>query len=252
MSKIGGLIEGCIVVALGLAMTLLVRADNYWLYLHPKFKWLTLTAGIILVLVGATALLYNRRPNLARIIVFLVFSTLASIGYFLPNPTSSATSGPPEESASKKESRIALNGREYIKINLGELYGISARGLEEKRAARYVTRGIVKRNPELDEIGQFVLVRVFIWCCFADAVAVGFRVQGDQPEKFPDGQWVRVFGKLQGLPSSQSAEPTVQVKGILAKALHKTDGIFATRVEKIEPPPIPFMFEFRKSEPYAY
>jgi uncharacterized repeat protein (TIGR03943 family) len=251
MSKIGGLIEGCIVVALGLAMSALVRADNYWLYLHPKFKWLTLTAGIILVLVGTVALLYNRRPNLSRIVIFLTFSTLASIGYFLPNPTSSATSGPPEEVSSKKESRIVLDGEEYIKINLGELYAISEKGLEEKRAARYVARGIVKRNPELDEIGQFVLLRVFIWCCFADAVAVGFRVQCDQPAEFLDGQWVRVYGQLQDLPS-QLAEPTVQVKGILSKALHKTDGIVATRVEKVEPPPIPFMFEFRKSEPYAY
>jgi uncharacterized repeat protein (TIGR03943 family) len=251
MCKIGGLIEGCIVVALGLAMSVLVRADNYWLYLHPKFKWLTLTAGIILVLVGAIALLYNRRPNLSRIVIFLTFSTLASVGYFLPNPTSSATSGPPEEASSKEESRIVLDGEEYIKINLGELYAISEKGLEEDRAAHYVARGIVKRNPELDEIGQFVLLRVFIWCCFADAVAVGFRVQDDQPEEFLDGQWVRVYGKLQSLPS-QLAEPTVQVKGILSKALHKTDGILAARVEKIEPPPIPFMFEFRKSEPYAY
>ena len=251
MSKIGGLIEGCIVIALGLAMSALVRTDSYWLYLHPKFKWLTLTAGIVLVIVGAIAVLYNRRPNLTRIVIFLAFSTLATIGYFLPNPTSSATSGPLEQISSKKESRIVLDSQEYIKINLGELYAISEKGLEEQRAARYVARGIVKRNPELDKIGQFVLLRVFMWCCFADAVAVGFRVKGDQPEEFLDGQWVRVYGKLQQLPS-QLPEPTVQVKGILSKALHKVDGIVAVRVEKIEPPPIPFMFEFRKSEPYAY
>lgn len=252
MSKLGGVIEGCIVVTLGFAMSALVSADNYWLYLHPKFKWLTLTAGIILVLVGAIALLYNRSPNLFRIVIFLAFTTFASMGYFWPNPTSSATSGPLEqEASSKEESRIVLNGKEYIKINLGELYAISEKGLEEKRTDRYVARGIVKRSPELDEISQFVLLRVFIWCCFADAVAVGFRVQSDQPDEFVDGQWVRVYGKLEKLPS-HLAEPAVQVKGILSKALHKKDGIVAARVEKIEPPPIPFMFEFRKSEPYAY
>jgi uncharacterized repeat protein (TIGR03943 family) len=252
MSKLGGLIEGCIVVFLGVAMSALVRADNYWLYLHPKFKWLTLTAGIMLVVVGVIALWYNRKPNLFRIVIFLAFTSFASMGYFWPNPTSSATSGPQEKQVSaKEESRIVLNGQEYIKINLGELYAISQEGLEEERADRYVARGIVKRSPELDEIGQFVLLRVFIWCCFADAVAVGFRVQGDQPEKFLDGQWVRVYGKLEKLPS-QLAEPSVQVKGILSKALPKKDGIVAARVEKIEPPPIPFMFEFRKLEPYAY
>jgi uncharacterized repeat protein (TIGR03943 family) len=251
MSKIGGLFEGCIVLALGLAMSALVRADSYWLYLHPKFKWLTLTAGIVLIIVGGIALLYNRRPNLSRILIFLAFSTLAAIGYFLPNPTSSATSGLLEEVPSQKKSRILLDSQEYIKINLGELYAISEKGLQEERTAPYVVRGIVKRNLELDKRGQFVLLRVFMWCCFADAVAVGFRVQCDQPDEFQDGQWVRVYGRLQQLPTLLT-EATVRVKGILSTALPRADGIVAAKVEKIEPPPIPFMFEFRKSEPYAY
>jgi len=251
MSKIGGIIEGSIVLALGLAMSALVRADNYWLYLHPKFKWLTFPAGILLVIVGANALVYNRRPNFSRIIIFLAFSTLATIGYFSPNHTSSSTAGPREEVSPEQESRIVLDNQEYIKINLGELYAISERGLKEETAARYVTRGIVKRDPELNKIGQVVLLRVFMWCCFADAVAVGFRVQCDQHEEFPDGQWVRVYGKLQRLPS-QLTEPPVKVKGVLSKALHRVDGIVAAKVEKIEPPPIPFIFEVRKSEPYAY
>ena len=73
MKKIGGLIEGLIVFALGLAMCGLVMADNYWMYLHPKFKWLTLSAGVVLMVVGAIAALYNRRPSLIRISIFFVF-----------------------------------------------------------------------------------------------------------------------------------------------------------------------------------
>lgn len=121
MKKIGGLIEGLIVLVLGLAMCALVKADNYWMYLHPKFKWLTLTAGIVLILAGAITVLYNTRPSLIRISIFLAFGTIAIMGYSLPNLTSTVASGPLVETSTEKESRLILKNLEYTKINLGEL-----------------------------------------------------------------------------------------------------------------------------------
>jgi uncharacterized repeat protein (TIGR03943 family) len=252
MKKIGGLIEGLIVLVLGLAMCALVKADNYWMYLHPKFKWLTLTAGIVLILAGAITVLYNRRPSLIRISIFLAFGTIAIMGYSLPNLTSTVASGPLVETSTEKESRLILKNLEYTKINLGELYMISGGEVDEKTTGLYVARGIVKRSPKLDELAEFVLFRVFMWCCFADAVAVGIRVKYDeQLEELRDGQWVRVYGKLQQLPSGLS-RPKVQVKGIISKALSRFHGLAAVKVEEIDPPAIPYMFEFRETEPYAY
>lgn len=251
MKKLGGFFEGFILFTLGLAMSGLVTSDKYWLYLNPKFKWLTLTTGIILMLLGLTAVIRNRRPDLSRTVVFLVFGAIASIGYLRQNPTAPAFSSSPTETAAKVESRMTLGGQEYIKINLGELYNISESGEADKIGEHYVTRGMVKRSPKLDQEGHFVLFRVFMWCCFADAVAVGFRVSYSHPQEIADGQWIKVYGKLRQLPS-ELPEPTVPVKGINAKALNKGYGIAAYKVEAIDPPPIPFMFQFRKSEPYAY
>ena len=251
MKKLGGFVEGFILFALGLAMSGLVKSDNYWLYLNPKFKWLTLITGIVLMLLGLMAVVRNRRPDLSRIVVFLVFVTIAVIGYLLPNPTSPAFSSSLTEPADKVEPRLTLGGQEFIKINLGELFNISELGEPNELGEHYVTRGVVKRSPELDEKGQFVLFRVFMWCCFADAVAVGFRVSYDHPHGLQDGQWAKVYGKLRQLPS-KLPEPNVPVRGITSKALNKVYGIAAHKVEEIDPPPIPFMFEFRKSEPYSY
>jgi uncharacterized repeat protein (TIGR03943 family) len=251
MKKLGGLAEGFILFALGLAMSGLVRSDKYWLYLNPKFKWLTLATGIILTLLGLTAVVRNRRPNLSRTVAFLVFGTIASIGYLTQNPISPAFSSSPIKAAPKVESRMTLGGQEFIKINLGELYNISESGEADKIGEHYVTRGMVKRSPKLDEEGRFVLFRVFMWCCFADAVAVGFRVSYSHPEELADGQWIKVYGTLRQLPS-ELPEPTALAKGINANALNKVYGIAAYKVEAIDSPPIPFMFQFRKSEPYAY
>jgi uncharacterized repeat protein (TIGR03943 family) len=251
VKKLGGFVEGFILFALGLAMSGLVRSDHYWLYLNPKFKWLTLTTGIVLMLLGLISALRSRRPNLSRMVVFLVFGTVAAVGYLLPNPTSPVFSSSLTEPAAEVESRLTIGGQEFIKINLGELYNISESAETSKIGEHYVMRGIVKRSPELDEEGQFVLFRVFMWCCFADAVAVGFRVSYDHPEELPDGQWVNVYGKLRLLPS-ELAEPNIPVQGITSKALNKGREIAAHKVEEIEPPAIPFMFDFRKSEPYAY
>lgn len=252
MKKLGGFIEGLIILAMGLAMCGLVVADNYWMYLHPKFKWLTLSAGIILMLVGVPATVYNRRPSPIRIAIFVAFGAITLIGYFLPTPTPTAASGPLVETSATEQPRLIFENQEYIKINLGELTMIGEGELDDRMTRLYVVRGIVKRSPELDARGQFVLFRVLMWCCYADAVAVGIRVQGDeQIVGLRDGQWVRVYGKLHQLPSGQST-PRVQVKGVLSKSFNRFHSLIAAKVEEIEPPAIPYMFEFRRTEPYAY
>ncbi|NTW38109.1 MAG: hypothetical protein HGB17_18840, partial [Syntrophobacteraceae bacterium] len=60
-------------------------------------------------------------------------------------------------------------------------------------AGPYVLQGFVKRSPELDRSGHFMLLRLTISCCLADAVAVGLRVQYDRVGELEDGQWLQVF-----------------------------------------------------------
>ena len=46
MKKIGGVLEGLILLAIGLYAILLVFFGDYWRFLNPKFKWLTAFAAV--------------------------------------------------------------------------------------------------------------------------------------------------------------------------------------------------------------
>ena len=81
MRKIGGIIEGLILLFIGAYAGLLILSGNYWRFLNPKFKWLTGTTAIMLMLVGAIAAFKpNKKPGLGR--------------RYFPNPFDSAALRP--------------------------------------------------------------------------------------------------------------------------------------------------------------
>ena len=92
-------------------------------------------------------------------------------------------------------SRLVLDGREYVKINLGELFAKAEAGQGE---GDWVVRGFVIRQADkLDPQGELGLFRVSLYCCFADATAVGLIVAGLPVEAFQSGQWIQVHGRLE-------------------------------------------------------
>jgi hypothetical protein len=175
----------------------------------------------------------------------------------------------------KEEARTVLNGVEYIRINTVELFGVCEEE-PHKTGERYTVRGIVLRTPELDSAGQFVVARLAVFCCLADAVAAGFRVQGDgAAQGLRNGQWVQVYGKLEEAPSGSSPpelhfegdaddwhnqhaqaqeSPLSELpfKGAVATAIHPRYIIAPDKVSITEEPELPFIFEFRGVEPYAF
>jgi uncharacterized repeat protein (TIGR03943 family) len=276
MHRTGPLLEGFVLVALGLSMIALIISGNYWLYLNPKFEWVTAGAACMLILIGFLAALWSEnrvnRSGAAILIAFLCYTIWGNTQVLQPSPLKPK---PLPVEMPEEEARTVLNGSEYIRINTVELFGICEEE-PHKTGERYTVRGIVLRTPQLDSAGQFVVARLAVFCCLADAVVVGFRVRDDgAAQEFQNGQWVQVYGKLEEAPSPtplpelpyvsdagewhdqhaqtpESPPSELPFKGAVAAAIHPRYIIAPDKVSITEEPELPFMFEFRGAEPYAF
>jgi hypothetical protein len=262
MRKIGGIIEGLILLVIGAYAGLLVVYGDYWRYLNPRFKWLTGLTAAMLILVATIAIFKtNKRGNYFRICIFLIFlgiifwgnsgrpvSPKADTKVLLESPADSMSR---VESLFEKKSRLTMNGLEYIKINLGELYSLCKEPKPDKINKRYVVRGIVKRSKQMDRLGHFALLRSAVVCCLADSVGVGFRVKYDRLNELEDGQWVEVYGSLSSL-SQKLPKSYLRIKEMRLTVLCDSHILVPARIVRTEEPETPFMFEFSDTEPYGF
>ncbi len=208
-------IEGLLIVLLGAFMGLLLLSDNYWLFLNPKFTWLSASAAGILTVVGAIAVFHPRpHGNPIGIVIFSGFLLLSvwNTSRELLDPTMGSPAR--VDPAEPEEARMFLNGREYIRINTTELFSLCEERKGEAIEERFVVRGYVMVPTDAGTAGGWIVARTLVTCCLADAVAVGFRVLGDMPaQASPDaveaGRWIQVFGRMQALPE---VEPDVELK----------------------------------------
>lgn len=264
--------EAMLLASFGLYMLALASSGTYWLLLNPKYKWVTAAGGCGITLAGfALFMMPAARPGAWRglIMAGLVFllamhdpemaiapqgGTDTSGAFFTysasAGPSGSETSGQGRVRTAPAPSRVELDGREYVRINIAELYFEAIEANSGKLALGYVTKGMVARTPELDARGEVGLVRVAVNCCLADAVGLGLRVKVKDPARYEKGQWLKVHGRL--TPESvKSKPPAPHLDGVFITALAEGFVFQAERVEA-EEPDLPYIFEVRDSEPYAY
>ncbi len=262
MRRIAGILEGLILLATGAYASLLVVYGDYGHYLNPRFKWLTGFTAALLMVIGTLGIFKaNKRASYFRICIFLIFLGIIFWGnsgrpvsqkaYSQVPLESPADSRSQAESVVDNKSRLTMNGLEYIKINLGELYSLCEEPKPDKMARRYVVRGFVKRTKQMDRSGCFVILRSAVVCCLADSVGVGFRVKYDRPNEFEDGQWVEVYGTLGSLAQKLPA-PDLRIKEIRLAVLCNSYILVPARIVTTEEPETPFMFQFSDSEPYGF
>ena len=258
MRRAGIIVEGLILSVIGAYMGLLVLFGDYWRVMNPKYKWLTGATALMFLIVGISRIFArNGRPRVSRIIIFLFFIRILFRADVVLTLVPHAASSYSADSAEKEVSRVTVAGIQYVRINLAELFTFcsnepkeSSPSLSDKTTAHYVTRGTVRRSPELDRLGQFALVRRTVFCCVADSVTMGFRVQCDHPERFTDGQWVEVYGTLE--PKSQETARTGILNEDSLMALNDSQIFIPDKVTPIGKPEVTFIFEIRTEEPYAY
>jgi hypothetical protein len=260
MKKIGAAIESLILFAIGVYVGILVLFGEYWRFLNPKFKWLTVATAIALMFTGALTLFHpSRRFRLSRILVFLLFLRLLTMGMSgSVSFVKALQAGLSGKTMADNRPSILVNGREYIKINLVEPYLLCKKKDPAKLDKSYVVQGIVRRSQVLDGQGQFAMVRTAVFCCLADAVSMGFRIHdlkqdpGRGPmDEFTDGIWVELFGKLEPF-AHEPPEPHLHTQGLFLPVLSDSYGLVADKIISIQEPHIPYLFEFRSHQPYAF
>lgn len=240
--------QGLLLAGLGAFMTALALSSEYWYFLNPRFTWLTLATGAALVLLGAAASGRIRASAMeaAALAAVLAAGLTAWSGAAAPTAPRGLT-GPEDTHASEPYMEHA--GEQYLKINIAELLML-AKGKPGSEGGRFVLRGMFKRHPE--DPDAFFLVRPFIVCCFADAVAMSQPVLVPERPDFEDGRWLRVFGVLIRDPSLAEAAMAVNIPGVLAVLAPEDAVLRAEKVEAADPPPMPYIFETAQDPPFNY
>lgn len=248
------MIEACLLVAMGSFMAVLSQSSMYWQFLNPRYAWLTLGAGAVLVVVGFGCFFNTTRKRrvteLLSIVAFLLLVWVAlTMTPFFTDEALSPFGDLAGDSFDKPAPTVEIDGDEYIRINVAELYVGEQEGTVTPGQA-YAMQGTVLRTKELDQAGYIGLGRLLIQCCFADAVGVVSLVKVDDPGAYKEGAWARVAGVVEkGTPFPGSS---ITVKGALTLVRSERFSLRAESVEETKMEGLPFIFEIRPAPPYAY
>ena len=254
--RLASSVESLCLLGLAAFMVWLLLGGDYWMYLNPRFKGLTWAAAGALALLGGYGL-WRTSPRAtwlrAGLFVFtLALCVLSAVAVREGTEKMGVDSQAMQEAETPLEPRVKKRGLEYIRINLGELYDIVGKPQPELIGLDYAVRGFVRRSPELDAEGEFVLYRVALYCCYADSTAVGFRVRPAKGEKLPEnGAWVVAYGKLERLDSPRP-DAGESLGGSAFSSVNEDYRIAASLIEAEKAPGMGMMYEWHPQEPYAY
>jgi hypothetical protein len=253
VKSLGAKIEGLLLLGTGLIMGLYVFGGVYWYFMNPKFQWVTGTAAFLLTAMGAFRFFQGRIP-------YEPWRTAAFV--FLVPVMLHAEAGldfePPKTNRSLEVTNISPDDEVpdvpgFVPITLPELFLHSQ--AEEPAAfldGSVVLRGEVARLDELDKQNEFVLTRLFIYCCLADSLRVGFRVLQGEDFKVEPGDWVVLYGKLVPAPPLSDEVGEIVLPGVGMTAVNEEFILLPERMEATNAPDIPFVFELKRDPPFNY
>lgn len=252
MKKLIGLAESLILLGIGLYMVYLSLSEAYILFLNPRYRWLTGTAGgglCILALAGLWTRPNTVRPG--RVLLFAVMAAIIAVFGQAPYINSSVNTDLIEQYEDPSPT-LEHGGKTYTKINTGELYFLANEGADQEVFQDFAIRGQVGRTPELDQMGYFALLRVNFVCCAADATAMGILVAYPDVRNLEPGQWVRVLGHPEVLNNPEK----LPLPPILNDAFYSTvSKKIVIQPDDVTPgyrPAKPYMFELSAEKPYNY
>lgn len=256
-----GRLEGLLLVLLAAYIGWLVNSDQFWQMLNPRFRWLEAAAATGLLLTGGVLLFRPVPSNALRLGTQLVFGLLLATtlwgpaGMALPQEETASDPFAVQEPASQEP--LEIGGHKYVPISTVELLNLLEKRPKDALAGRWALRGVVARSPALDERESFVLVRPFVWCCLADAVAVGFVTPWENYGQLQAGEWVRVAGRVQRLPALKTEDLEVSL-GPFYVALDDAYALFpdtesgGETVKQIAEPSLPYVFSVRETAPFSW
>lgn len=144
---------------------------------------------------------------------------------------------------------MTLDGKQYTRINLAELIAIEETDLA-RAGSRFAVQGTLLRTPELDKAGYVALARLYVYCCFADAVGVVTLIRVDDPTAYRPGSWVRALGTLH--PENFMPGQIFNVAGALTSVRSEAFTLTAVKMDETPVDGVPFILDVRQSPPFNY
>jgi uncharacterized surface protein with fasciclin (FAS1) repeats len=190
--SIYGLCEPTILVLLGAAILWFALSKHYGLLMNVKFRWLTATGAALLLVLGLFALSTRQKRPGINSLIFATMLLVTLVGKpYLPDANSMSLMEPSLPAGLWEQVDLTRFPRKDLQdLYLKEIDQMGPTG------ASFTTIGVIKRLEALDKHGSFALMTSMMFCCVADALAVGFRVPTDDLETLEDEQWIMVSGKL--------------------------------------------------------
>ncbi len=213
--------HGVLLLLMGTASGWFAWAGEYALLMNPMFRWITLAGAALVTLLGATLVLGGGRASRFAFVTFTLFFAL--VAWAGPHRGGVAPLlAPPDDGPA-----VERDGYEPIRAEvLFESIDTEARDVP---AGKVRLRGFVKRTPELDARGAFILLEPMMACCLADAIALGLRVRSPDRQLPPDEAWVYAFGTLEALDPPRPVPP-FRVGAILFTGVSRTHVLAADEV----------------------
>ncbi|GEM_PF-696138 len=185
-------LQGLLLILLGLSTGWFALFGDYWLLMNPKFMWLTAGGAIVILAMGLSALFTSAmRPTYSAIMIFALLALIVLLGLpFSKNINALITPIRPD-----LEKSSSFVGSKFKTIDLIALHSSVREPKYNVSDSLFVTAGWIKRSSHLDRQGHVALVRPLVYCCLADAMVVGFRLNHYGKTDLPEG-WVNVLGRL--------------------------------------------------------
>ncbi len=256
-----GRVEAGLLLLVAGYISWLVSSDSFWQMLNPRFQWMETAAAAVLFLCGGALMLRPARSSILRLSTFSLLILLLAVTLWGPAgmalPKAELDDSPFAVNEPEPSEPLELGGETYERISTIELLNLLEKRPETALGRSWALRGVVVRTPELDEHGSFGLVRPFIWCCLADAVAVGFVTPYAAHDSLEQGQWVRVAGRLEEIEGLKAEELELSLGPFFVAldqqyALVPDSALGDEAVEIIKEPGVPYVFTLRESAPFSW
>jgi hypothetical protein len=184
-----GKMEALVLLTVGSAVLYFAVAGEYELLMNPRFRWLSITGAVLLLVMGLAVLPSRQRGSVQGVGAFVVLMLIVAVGRPDVSTVSSRMNILPEL---KIELPEQIDESRFARSSLPELFTA-----KKPPKNHIVTMGAVKRLPVLDERGGFVLMDSMMVCCAADMFAVGFFVPVDNVSDYADGDVLVIAGRLE-------------------------------------------------------
>jgi putative membrane protein len=231
------ILQALILFGLGIMFFQKFITDKLYYYINERFFWLVILAAAGLIILGAVLLEsraetqdhdhneghdhdHTHASGGKRWVLVIVAIPLA-LGYLIPaNPLdanliqSRGISNEAIFSANQGQGGIELNAPADQRTILDWIRAFNySQDPAELQGETADVIGFVYHDPRLAE-GQFLVGRLTVTCCVADAFAIGMVVEWPEAEQLKDNSWVHVRGPIQVLELDDVTLPLIVAESV--------------------------------------